>query len=84
MYNQGPFFSERAARRVRHAVWDGSGWQQQPNLSQNEIMINGSAGLALTADPSGCLHAVWDEVVSREEDSLERTTQLRHQEVGCS
>jgi hypothetical protein len=84
VYYEGPFFSERTSTRVRHAVWNGSDWQQQPDLSQYEIMIDGSAGLALTVDPSGCLHAVWDEVVSREEDSLDRTTRLRYRQVGCS
>lgn len=83
-YFQGPVFSNEEEARVRYTIWNRARWQPQSNLYNNPIQINGSEGLALTADPSGCLHAIWDEIVEQEEGSIERTTRLRHRQLGCS
>jgi len=84
VYYEGPVFSNETKAGVRHAVWEEQRWQQQPDLSTGEIMVDGDQAIGLTADPSGCLHAVWDEVVEQEEDGIERTTRLRYRRLGCS
>jgi hypothetical protein len=83
MYYQGPVLSNKKAAQVRYTIWDGTRWQQQPDLSNDPVQIDGSEGLTLMADPSGCLHAIRDEIVEQEEGSIERTTRLRHRRLGC-
>jgi hypothetical protein len=82
-YYQGPVFSNKEEARIRYAIWNGARWQRQSNLSNNPIQINGSEGLALTADPSGCFHVVWDEIVKQKKGSIDRTTRLRSRRLGC-
>ena len=79
IYRQGPAFYGAPGERVRHAVWTGTSWQQQPDIGQRPVSADGGHGLAMAAGPDGCMHAVWDEYTDRES----ATSQFRYVRFGC-
>lgn len=79
IYRQGPAFYGAPGERVRHAVWTGGSWQQQPDIGERPVSSDGGHGLAMAAGPEGCMHAVWDEYTDREA----ATSQFRYVRFGC-
>jgi hypothetical protein len=79
IYLEGPFFRDRSKTRVRHTIYNHGSWRVQPDLSRRSIALGGSVGLSLAPDPSGCLHAIWDEII----DTSTNASRLRYRQLSC-
>jgi hypothetical protein len=79
VYLQGPHFASPSGNTVRHSIWNGTQWQQQPDLSTRSIMFDQDIGIASTSDPSGCVYALWDEFTNWDA----KTSRFRYERLGC-